>query len=93
MTEITLIDDGAEPTPEPTSQPVTADDVDRDEVRQRAFELSHGDPEASAEDNWLRAEQELREQHEHARRLAEAEAAEGTATFMAKVEMDVFGHP
>ena len=90
MTEITLIDDGAESTPESTSQSVTAGDVDPDAVRQRAYELSHAHPEATAEDNWLLAERELRARLEHERQL---EVAEGTATFMAKVEMDVFGHP
>jgi hypothetical protein len=92
MTETTVIDDGAEPTPEPSSQPATAGDVDTEAVRQRAYELSHANPDATAEGNWLRAEQELRERLEHERRLGEAGASETAAAFMARLEMDVFGH-
>jgi hypothetical protein len=34
-------------------------EVEEDAIRQRAFELSQEHPEATAEENWLSAEQEI----------------------------------
>jgi len=47
--EALAVDD---PSPEPT--------LDRDAIAQRAYELSQSGDAGSDEDNWLRAEQELR---------------------------------
>ena len=74
--------------------------VDPEAVRQRAYELSQLHADATAEENWLRAEAELlaaatdrlAAATEHDRREAEAENAEATAALMANIEMTVYGH-
>lgn len=77
--------------------------VDDEAIRKRAYELAQERPEASAEENWLRAEAELRAaagdaRHpdtlgENDRLEAERRAAEEEASLRAKIEMTVYEHP
>jgi len=65
--------------------------IDREAVRQRAFELSQVRPNATAEENWLLAEAELvAAATDPDRRATEAEEA---ATLMSKIQMTIHGHP
>ena len=53
-------------------------DLDLDAIQRRAYELSQLNPDASSEENWLRAEAATREEE---------------AELRAKIEMAVFEHP
>ncbi|HLK44647.1 MAG TPA: hypothetical protein VKT18_01600 [Acidimicrobiales bacterium] len=58
----------------------TGDQVDEQEIRRRAYDLSQERPEAAAEENWLLAESQLR-------------AAETQHDLMARIKMAVYEHP
>jgi ATP-dependent helicase YprA (DUF1998 family) len=74
-------------------QPRATDPVVEEAVRRRAHELAQAHPHATAEENWLRAEAELRADPSRRDRDAEARAAEEEATLRAKIAMNVYGHP
>ena len=85
MNDVPEHEDASGEAPEPSA-------VDAERVQARAYELSLERPDATPEENWLLAEEQLREQEAKERAL-EAQAREDEANLMARIEMDVLGHP
>ena len=62
-------------------------------IRRRAFEISQGPDAGTAEENWVRAEQELRVGNHEDLRDALDDARDAESATLLRAEIQVFGHP
>jgi hypothetical protein len=86
---------GAQPYERDLGAEARAAGVDVETVRRLAYELSRLRPDATPEENWLLAEGQLltAATTPSGEREDRARADEAAANLMAKIEMDVYGHP